>query len=156
MVSRKAACAALAAVVIIADQLAKAAARATLAPAENASLPGSFLQIVNVSNTGSVFGLLKGTSGYLAAIAIAAIAILLINYRKMRQGTQQFAAALIMAGLASNTLDRLLRGAVTDFIYIRPWPAFNLADATLTAGAALMALSFLPPRHGRRKRHHTK
>jgi signal peptidase II len=58
-----------------------------------------------------------------------------------------FAAALVIAGAAGNLGDRLLNGAVTDFIQVRFFPfIFNVADVSITAGAILLALSMLRER----------
>jgi signal peptidase II len=46
---------------------------------------------------------------------------------------------LALGGATSNLCDRVLRGAVVDFIALRAWPAFNLADAAMVAGTALLA-----------------
>jgi signal peptidase II len=56
--------------------------------------------------------------------------------------------SLIFAGAAGNLLDRLARGNVTDFIYIRLWedfywPAFNVADSSITIGTILLAVSIM-------------
>lgn len=50
---------------------------------------------------------------------------------------------LVLGGATSNLADRALRGAVVDFIALRAWPTFNLADAAMVAGTALLAGSLL-------------
>lgn len=50
---------------------------------------------------------------------------------------------LSLGGAAGNLLDRLRRGAVVDFIRLGRWPAFNVADAALVAGAGLVAASLV-------------
>src|SRR6185436_7796473 len=42
---------------------------------------------------------------------------------------------LLLAGSLSNLLEHVTRGAITDYVCLRRWPAFNLADVALTAGA---------------------
>ncbi len=152
------------------DQLTKAIIRSNLDPSHGISLPATFglLQIVHISNTGSIFGVLKGTQLLISALSIAVVAFLIIAYRKLDKKLQRLGALLIIAGAASNTIDRLVFGRVTDFIYVRPWPAFNLADTFLFFGAALLLLSFIrlrqqslavaakPSRKTRRKRKNRK
>jgi signal peptidase II len=46
---------------------------------------------------------------------------------------------LALGGATSNLGDRVLRGAVVDFIALGPWPTFNLADAAMVVGTALLA-----------------
>jgi len=50
---------------------------------------------------------------------------------------------LALGGATSNLADRLARGAVVDFIAIGPWPTFNLADAAMVTGTALLAGSLV-------------
>ncbi len=50
---------------------------------------------------------------------------------------------LSVGGATGNLVDRLVRGAVVDFIAVWRWPTFNVADAAMVAGAALVALSLL-------------
>lgn len=122
------------------DQFSKLLVKSVISPSQGIKL--GLLEIVNIENTGTVFGLFKGSSGYLVALAIVAIAMLLLAYSKLG-AFQRSASILMLSGMAGNTIDRLAAGHVTDFIYIRPWPAFNLADALLSAGAVLVVASFV-------------
>ncbi|MEK6837958.1 MAG: signal peptidase II [Nanoarchaeota archaeon] len=139
-----------AAALVVLDQLTKAVIRGSLAPSHGIDLPAplGMLQIVHISNTGSIFGVLKGTQLYISALSILVVAFLIIIYKGLNKGLQRLGAILIISGAIGNTIDRLLFGKVTDFIYVRPWPAFNLADTFLFLGTALLLLSFttLPQR----------
>ncbi|MBI2144983.1 signal peptidase II [Candidatus Woesearchaeota archaeon] len=128
---------------VAADQALKAVVR-SLSPSGTAILRLPGVEIVNITNTGTLFGLMRGSSAYLAALAIVAIFVFLFYYGKLH-GVQRISAILIISGMAGNTIDRIFRGAVTDFIYVRPWPAFNLADSLLTVGAAFMIASLIVP-----------
>ncbi|MBI2581347.1 signal peptidase II [Candidatus Woesearchaeota archaeon] len=127
------------------DQLTKAIIRGSLARSYGIDLPASLglLQIVHITNTGSIFGVLKGTQLLISALSVAVVAFLIMAYRKLDKKLQRLGALLIIAGAVGNTIDRLLFGMVTDFIYLRPWPAFNLADTFLFFGAALLLLSLI-------------
>ncbi len=127
------------------DQLTKAIIRGSLFPSVSINLPISLglLQIVHISNTGAIFGVLKGTQLMISTLSIAVVAFLVIIYKKLDKKLQRLGALLIIAGAIGNTIDRLAFGRVTDFIYVRPWPAFNLADTFLFFGAALLLLSFV-------------
>ena len=132
------------------DQLTKAAIRHFLPASASIPIVG-FVHITNWVNTGSVFGLFPGTSGYIALLSLvvvpAVIAVYLLGFLK-----QRLAVTLLVAGLVGNTIDRLSQGFVTDFIYLRPWPAFNIADACLTIGIMLFAASFILPSFLRRQK----
>lgn len=131
------------------DQLAKAAARHFIPPSANIHLLGP-LGLVRWANTGSVFGIFQGTSGYIALLSLVVFSSVIVLYLRGFI-KQRLAAIVLVAGLAGNTIDRLSMGFVTDFIYVRPWPAFNLADAFLTTGIVLFAASIVLP-HVFRKR----
>ena len=53
------------------------------------------------------------------------------------------ALGLVLGGTIGNLIDRLRFGYVTDFISISIWPAFNLADSAVVAGAIMFAYSLL-------------
>jgi signal peptidase II len=79
---------------------------------------------------------------WVAAAACAVVA--LICARPLRDNvllTAGVAAAL--AGAAGNLADRLIRGAVVDFVAIGRWPAFNLADVAIVGGAGVVCVSLL-------------
>ena len=50
---------------------------------------------------------------------------------------------MAIGGAAGNLADRVRRGAVVDFVALGPWPVFNLADAAMTVGLLMAAVSLL-------------
>jgi signal peptidase II len=79
---------------------------------------------------------------WVAAAACAVVALLCAPpLRDNVLLTAGVAAAL--AGAAGNLADRLIRGAVVDFVAIGRWPAFNLADAAIVGGAGVVCVSLL-------------
>jgi signal peptidase II len=79
----------------------------------------------------------------LALLAAGAIALLaFVWWRSRREGALVnigFAAA--MAGAVGNVVDRLVHGYVVDFIHVKRWPVFNVADILVVAGIALAFLA---------------
>ena len=123
------------------------------------------LNFVLVFNSGAAFGLLARAGGWqrwffiVVGIAIA-IAIAVWLRRAARSGRRWLPGglALVLGGAIGNVWDRLELGAVVDFIDVHfgayHWPAFNLADAAITTGAAILVLSSLrdpPPEHAARR-----
>jgi signal peptidase II len=116
-------------------------------------VPG-FAWLVHSTNPGVAFGLLaRSGSGWLSLLLIvisAATVIfltaLLLSGRAGAPATQA-GLALIAGGAAGNLYDRVVRGAVTDFIELHAgaleWPAFNVADAAITVGAFLVLYDVL-------------
>ncbi len=105
------------------------------------------LNIVHVLNRGAAFSFLHDAGGwqrsFFIAIALAASAFLIVLIR--RPGTsrqEQLAYGLILGGALANMIDRILRGAVVDWIDLHygpwHWPAFNVADIGITSGAVLL------------------
>lgn len=104
-----------------------------------------FFNLVPVWNTGVSFGLLGGsdTSRWiLVAVALAIVVVLVIWLTRAANALVVLALVLVIAGALSNVVDRVLYGAVVDFVDIHAfgfhWPAFNLADTTIVAGTALL------------------
>ncbi len=97
-------------------------------------------------NSGSAFSLFQGKAAVLVPVALALIGVLV--WMVVRSPTRARAAVLglIIGGACGNLADRLFRGhggAVVDFIALHWWPTFNVADACITVGCVLLALSYL-------------
>jgi len=146
----------LAALLVAADQLAKLAAVQFLALNQAVTVT-PFFNLVLVYNSGAAFSILSDAAGWqrLLFIAIAVIASVWIVYL-LRQYPHQrlfaFALSLVLAGAVGNVIDRILVGAVIDFLDFHAfgyhWPAFNVADSAITCGAFLLVWDALRPRKG--------
>ncbi|GAA3131720.1 putative lipoprotein signal peptidase (plasmid) [Rhodococcus erythropolis] len=81
----------------------------------------------------------------IAFTALATIGIAVYAWRSVPQsrGVAVIGFALIVAGAASNVVDRALDGKVTDYFHTGWWPTFNLADTYLTCGFILVVVSLL-------------
>ena len=136
---------ALAIAVLAADQLAKAAILATFVPGQELPLL-PFFSLVLAFNRGAAFSFLAGADGWqrwlFTAIAIAASVFIVWLLRRGGSRLYLLGLALILGGALGNLVDRLWLGQVVDFVLVhwRGWsfPAFNLADSAITAGAALL------------------
>jgi signal peptidase II len=112
------------------------------------------LTLYRVHNTGIAFSLFSGFGSIgLLAVMIAVTAIVLVIWHRTAGEGGRLAAigyALIVGGALGNIIDRLAYGHVVDFLYLHlgTWPlfVFNLADAALTIGPALLILVFLLPK----------
>jgi signal peptidase II len=147
--ARRAAAVALA--TVAADQAVKAVVRTTIERGEEVELLLG-IQLVNVRNRGIAFGLFAGGGAVLVIFAVAALAALLIFFARHRDRPLVWLpTGLLIGGALGNLLDRTLEGAVTDFVDLPLWPAFNLADVAITFGViSLLYVLEGPPRHGRR------
>lgn len=135
---------ALALLVLVVDQASKAIVRATLEPHEAvAVVPG--LDIARVTNEGIAFGLFPGRQAVVAVLTVLALCAIAVALAGLvaRNATVAAGAGLLVGGSLGNLIDRLSRGAVTDFIDVAHWPAFNLADCGITIGAILIVVGLL-------------
>lgn len=138
---------AVAGLVVAADQAAKGLVEAELFPGETVDALGP-LQITLTHNRGIAFGLASGGGDALIAMSAAALAFVgAIFARNPARPGMWLAIGLLVGGALGNLADRVRAGAVTDYLDLTAWPAFNLADAAITAGVALLAVSYL--RHPR-------
>jgi signal peptidase II len=108
-------------------------------------IPGYF-NITLVKNAGAAFGMFQGARVFFVTASILAVG--LIIYLGMRlpasQRTRKILLGLILGGAVGNLIDRVASGEVIDFLQIgvagHYWPVFNIADAGVTVGAALLIL----------------
>ncbi len=131
--------AALVAVVALAlDQVTKALVRGSLMPGERSDLFAG-IDLVRVSNRGIAFGMLDDAGSLVLVLAALAFAALLGVFMAAsdRRGLW-LPIGLLIGGAVGNLIDRIHEGAVTDFVDIGPWPAFNLADVEITAGVVIL------------------
>lgn len=145
---------ALSGAVLAADQLTKFVIASAFALNTTIKVT-SFFNVVFVRNTGAAFSFLSDASGWQRGlfIAIGVIASAWIVYL-LRKHPQQvlfcWALSLVLAGAIGNVIDRVLYGAVIDFLDFHAfgwhWPAFNVADAAITCGAVLLIWDGLRPR----------
>ncbi len=112
----------------------------------------SFFNIVRVHNPGAAFSFLASASGwqrwFFTALGIAAAVFILWMLRSHHhQKLFAFSMACLLGGAVGNVVDRLLHGYVVDFVQLHyagcAFPAFNVADAAITAGAIGMILDEL-------------
>lgn len=138
---------ATAAAVVVADQVTKAAVRARLEPGEMVDLMLG-LSLVNVRNRGIAFGLLADGGALLIVVTLAALVLLGAYFalHAERRG-MWLATGFICGGAIGNLADRLREGAVTDFVDLPAWPAFNIADVAITVGVVLLLLFGLATGH---------
>jgi signal peptidase II len=135
---------------VAADQAAKAVVRSTIERGDAVDLILG-IQLVNVRNRGIAFGLLADGGVLLVVFAVAALAALLVFFARHRDRPLVWLpTGLLIGGATGNLIDRARQGAVTDFIDLAWWPAFNVADIAITFGVlSLLYVLEGPPRHGR-------
>jgi len=130
--------------VVFLDQLTKFLATRLLQLNIPVILIKDFLYITLVHNRGAAFGMLKNQ--LLLFVLLSFFSILFIIYHlksKKNPILLRVSLSLILAGAIGNLIDRLRFGFVIDFLDLRFWPVFNLADSALTIGALLLSWELL-------------
>lgn len=130
--------------VVVADQAAKLLVAQRLPLGTSVQVIPGLLAFTHVHNRGIAFSLLGDVSVAVpAALAALLLGLLVFPGRWSRRPAVRGALALLGGGAVGNLIDRLRVGAVVDFIDLRVWPVFNLADVAVTAGAGLLLLHLL-------------
>lgn len=132
--------------VVALDQTSKFVAVAALAGKSPVEVT-PFFNLLLVYNRGAAFSFLAGAGGWQRELftAIAVIASLWIVWLLRRYPQQSLfclALSLVLGGAVGNVIDRVMIGAVVDFLDFHAWgwhwPAFNVADSAITCGAVLL------------------
>mgnify|MGYP001813734110 FL=1 len=139
--------------IIAADQLTKWAIIEWVSLYEKVPL-NSFINLTHQRNTGAAFSFLADAGGWqrwffvtLSAVVSCVIVVWLWRIRDQGQTVLAAGLALVLGGAVGNLIDRIMLGYVTDFIQVWfgnwAFPSFNIADAGLTVGAALLIIDAL-------------
>jgi signal peptidase II len=146
--------------IVVLDQITKALVRTRMTLHDEMEVIPGLLNLTRVHNTGAAFGMLNAADlpmktvllGIVAAAALAGLAIYASTLPEEQRLTR-LGLACIIGGAAGNLVDRVVLGYVVDFVdlYWSGWHfwAFNVADAAITAGVALMVLDILGVRGSR-------
>lgn len=132
---------------VVLDQLTKHLVRTNIALYDSIPDKG-FFRLVHTQNTGAAFGIFENTTPYLAVFSSIALVVIVWaavsnRFAFLENTWGSLALGLAAGGTLGNLIDRLYFGFVTDFLKAGPWPAFNIADASMVTGMLLIALLYL-------------
>jgi len=129
---------------VAADQITKHVVASQVRLDSAVKLIGPF-RIHHVQNSGIAFGLFSSATAVVIVLTTVAVAWMLIFFARSgaRHPALPVALGLLIGGSVSNLVDRLRLGYVTDFLDLRWWPAFNLADASIVIGVVILLGSLL-------------
>jgi signal peptidase II len=153
----------VAGVIVALDQWTKNLVRTQLAVGET-WLPewldwlSPYARIVNWYNRGAAFGMFQSGSMIFMVLAIVVIAAIIYYFPRVERHdwTLRLAMSMQLAGAVGNLIDRILHdGKVTDFISVGTFPVFNVADASISVGTAVLLLGvYLQERAAQKARLH--
>jgi signal peptidase II len=133
--------------VIALDQATKALVRSSVAIGDRDGVfPG--VEIVHVRNEGVAFSRFSG-GGTVVAVIVGAALLALVAYfvTHLDKPLVWLPTGMLLGGALGNVIDRIRDGAVTDFIKLPGWPAFNVADVSITCGVLVLLYVTERPRH---------
>lgn len=127
------------------DQWAKQLVRTSLAFGESwapiPALEGVF-RVVHWENTGAAFGVFPAGGTIFTVIAVVVSIAILYYFPQIPRSyyALRIALGLQLGGALGNLTDRFFRGPVTDFFQVGPIPVFNIADASISLGVAVLLI----------------
>ena len=136
----------IAAALIAFDQLTKYMVRANMQPGDTIPVIGNWLRILYVRNTGTAFSMFEGNKWVtviLTSVLIVVCIIFVIREAVSGSKVTALLLTLVIAGGASNLIDRLTQGYVTDMISCGGFAVFNVADIGVTCGCFLTVIYLL-------------
>ena len=146
--------AAIALAAVAADQLTKHIVTGHLRLDQGVHVIGPFW-IHHVQNSGIAFGLFASATSLVIIATGVTVAWMLVYFGRSgsRHPLLPVALGLVIGGSASNLLDRVRLGYVTDFLDLRYWPAFNLADSFIVIGVGTLLAALLSAEREPRRGH---
>lgn len=134
--------------VIIADQVTKWAATVNLSSGR-ITVVDEFFYLTLVYNRGAAFGLFPGRNVLFIVLSLLTVVVLLLFYRRFFSVglVGKISGGLILGGAIGNLIDRFRFNYVVDFLDFQfgayHWPAFNIADSSISVGVTILILSLL-------------
>jgi signal peptidase II len=124
---------------VVADQVTKQVIGRTLPLGNSVDIIGPF-SIRHVQNSGIAFGLFASRTAPVIGVTAVTVGLMLWFFARSgrRHPVLPVALGLVVGGSIANLIDRVRLGHVTDFLDLVAWPAFNLADAFIVVGVALL------------------
>jgi signal peptidase II len=111
-----------------------------------------YARILYIQNTGAAFGLFKEAGLFFTVVAVVVSVVIVTYTQRLPAGHwwMRIALGMQLGGAIGNLVDRLVFHTVTDFISLGNFAIFNVADASISLGVALLALiMWLEARHDR-------
>ena len=108
------------------------------------------LRLRFTTNPGGAFGLFGGLGWLFVTASVVVIVVILFASRRLPSGPSAVALGLVLGGALGNLTDRMIRGPgfsgeVVDFLDLRIWPVFNVADSCIVIGAVMLLILGLRP-----------
>lgn len=136
----------VAAGVYAADLITKLIAVRELSDGRTVEVVGEVFEFDLVRNSGAAFGIGVGVTVIFSLLSVAVIGVVLVTANRLASLRWALVFGLVLGGALGNLTDRVfrspgfLRGQVIDFLHLKNWPVFNLADSAFCIAGALVIL----------------
>lgn len=136
----------LSTILVIIDQVSKIIVINNLTNNKSVEVIKSFFYLTYTNNTGAAFSILTGKRILLILVSLIVIGILIyyIKKTKIEKKINKIALSLVIGGSIGNLIDRIVKGAVIDFLDFKifgyNYPIFNLADTFIVLGVFLLLI----------------
>ncbi|MHB1127746.1 MAG: signal peptidase II [Bacillota bacterium] len=132
---------------ILLDQGSKMFIQSTMHLGDSLPVIWGIFHITFIKNPGAAFGVLANRTSLFVAITVLVVLVILALYRQIPPEWKilRIGLAMLVGGALGNLLDRVRMGTVVDFLDLRFWPIFNLADTFVVVGVILLCWELLRP-----------
>jgi signal peptidase II len=129
-------------VVFAADRLTKLAVQRYMPVGTSRPLIDNLVFLTHTQNTGAAFSFGHGLSGLFLLFALVVGVVIVVVYTRVPrdQLLMRIALGMVLGGALGNAFDRLVFQSVTDFIDVRWWPVFNVADSCIVVATLVLVL----------------
>ena len=141
---------ALAATVVVADQIAKALVTGSLAPGQSVDVVGDLVRIVFGQNSGALFGLFKDNALMFGVVSLVVVGLIVVYHARSAASLYlTITLGLLLGGAIGNMIDRLRLGYVVDFVDVgigtTRFYTFNVADSAISLAILLLFVAAILP-----------
>lgn len=135
----------IAMIVAIFDQLTKLAVLKHLPLGSSVPVLGSLIYFTSVRNPGGAFGTFQSSTGPLTLVTVATVIGIAVLVRRQHKlpAVLGVALSLLLGGALGNLIDRVRLHHVIDFIDLKVWPVFNVADCAITIAIVVLGYHML-------------
>lgn len=129
-------------IIIILDQLTKLLVTSYMQLNQSYPIVQNIFHLTYITNTGTLFGSLKDNNMLFIWLSLIIIGALLYLYDRFDK-TEQILFSLVIGAAIGNLIDRIVYGHVIDFLDLRIWPVFNVADSVISVCIIVLLIYLL-------------
>jgi len=132
-------------IIITMDQVTKYLVNTKISLNSSIEIIPGIIFISHVKNSGAAFGVFQNRTNILIIISVIAIILIIILKIKLNLNSIFYNISLgfILGGAIGNLIDRIIFGEVIDFLHLRYFAVFNVADSFICIGFGIIIILIL-------------